>query len=101
MAQFSVKIIRLNGAVLDENQHGVIRDVIVAKETIGASAATPYTSVFALEAGLLTLGLLLALPLRGKTGLRKTTLEAAEISYPTGVKDAQTAASPLVEGRAG
>jgi BCD family chlorophyll transporter-like MFS transporter len=80
---------------------GVIRDVIVAKETIGASAATPYTSVFALEAGLLTLGLLLALPLRGKTGLRKTTLEAAEISYPTGVKDAQTAASPLVEGRAG
>ena len=35
MAQFSVKIIRLNGAVLDENQHssaskGVVRETWVA-----------------------------------------------------------------------
>eukprot|EP01031_Cornospumella_fuschlensis_P050566 gene50566-61856_t len=80
---------------------GVIRDVIVAKEAIGASGAMPYTSVFALEAGLLTLGLLLALPLRRKIAPSSTKSEAAEKSYPAGVKDAQSAAPPLAQGRAG
>lgn len=80
---------------------GVIRDVIVAKETLGASAATPYTSVFALEAGLLTLGLLLALPLRRTFSRRKNELDFAETSYSTGVKDANAAVPPFADGRAG
>jgi BCD family chlorophyll transporter-like MFS transporter len=80
---------------------GVIRDVIVAKETLGASAATPYTSVFALEAGLLTLGLLLALPLRRTFSRRKNELDIAETSYSTGVKDANAAVPPFADGRAG
>ena len=80
---------------------GVIRDVIVAKETLGASAATPYTSVFALEAGLLTLGLLLALPLRRTFSRRNNELDFAETSYSTGVKDANAAVPPFADGRAG
>lgn len=80
---------------------GVIRDVMVAKETIGASAATPYTSVFALEAGLLTLGLLLALPLRGTFSQRKNELNNADKSYSTGVKDANAAVPPFADGRTG
>ena len=80
---------------------GVIRDVILAKETMGSSAATPYTSVFALEAGLLTLGLLLALPLRGTFARRKNELDDAEISYSTGVKDANAAVPPFADGRSG
>jgi BCD family chlorophyll transporter-like MFS transporter len=80
---------------------GVIRDVILAKETMGSSAATPYTSVFALEAGLLTLGLLLALPLRATFARRKNELDDAEISYSTGVKDANAAVPPFADGRSG
>jgi len=68
---------------------------------MGASAATPYTSVFALEAGLLTLGLLLALPLRGTFARRKNELDDAEISYSTGVKDANAAVPPFADGRSG
>jgi hypothetical protein len=41
MAQFSVKIIRLNGAVLDENQHyidGLEREIIKARTGVDFSS---------------------------------------------------------------
>jgi MFS transporter, BCD family, chlorophyll transporter len=45
---------------------GVVRDAVLATASAGTTAATPYTVVFALEAGLLLLALLLALPLWGR-----------------------------------
>jgi MFS transporter, BCD family, chlorophyll transporter len=42
---------------------GAVRDAVLAT---GTSAATPYTVVFAIEAGLLVLALLVAAPLWGK-----------------------------------
>jgi MFS transporter, BCD family, chlorophyll transporter len=80
---------------------GVIRDTIVANEAVGASAATPYTSVFMLEAGLLTLALLLAFPLRGKDAGRTDGDIRAEISYPAGVKEAHGTAPTFADGRVG
>jgi BCD family chlorophyll transporter-like MFS transporter len=43
---------------------GVIRDVMLIAPAPGATAAAPYIPVFALEAGLLALALVIALPLR-------------------------------------
>ena len=81
---------------------GLIRDTIAAQETVGAPAATPYTSVFLLEAGFLALALLVALPLRGKdTAARKTGDTAAENAYPAATKEAHGTAPPFADGRAG
>jgi BCD family chlorophyll transporter-like MFS transporter len=43
---------------------GVIRDVVLAAPSVGATSASPYIPVFALEAALLLLAVLVALPLR-------------------------------------
>ena len=43
---------------------GVIRDVVLATPGTGATPASPYVPVFALEAGLLLLAVFVALPLR-------------------------------------
>jgi BCD family chlorophyll transporter-like MFS transporter len=43
---------------------GVIRDVVLAAPSAGATPASPYVPVFALEAALLFLALIVALPLR-------------------------------------
>ena len=80
---------------------GLIRDMILAHEAIGASAATPYTSVFLLEAGLLALALLFALPLRSTEGLRNTGDSGAETLYPETAKAAHGTAQPFAEGGAG
>jgi MFS transporter, BCD family, chlorophyll transporter len=45
---------------------GVVRDAVLGAGIDGASAATPYTVVFGIEAGLLVLALLVAGPLWGK-----------------------------------
>lgn len=80
---------------------GLIRDTIAAQATVGAPAATPYTSVFLLEAGFLALALLVALPLRGKDKARKTGDTAAENTYPAATKEAHGTAPPFADGRAG
>jgi hypothetical protein len=49
----------------------------------------------------LTLGLLLALPLRRTFSRRNNELDFAETSYSTGVKDANAAVPPFADGRAG
>ncbi len=56
---------------------GVIRDVILA--TSGAGVARPYVPVFLLEAGLLVLALLLALPLWGKSAVPAGEAPAPEM----------------------
>jgi BCD family chlorophyll transporter-like MFS transporter len=43
---------------------GVIRDLVLAAPSAGATPASPYVPVFALEAALLLLALIVALPLR-------------------------------------
>jgi MFS transporter, BCD family, chlorophyll transporter len=45
---------------------GIVRDTMLATGAAGATAAAPYTAVFLIEIGLLTLALLLALPMRSK-----------------------------------
>ena len=80
---------------------GIVRDSIVATEAVGALAATPYTAVFVLEAGLLTLALFLALPLRGRDLGRAIRNIPAEVSDPADMKDAPGAAAPFADGRAG
>lgn len=63
---------------------GAVRDTIVATEVVGASAAAPYTSVFLIEAGLLALALLLALPLRGKSESRPIDVDPVQTTYLSG-----------------
>lgn len=63
---------------------GAVRDTIVATESVGASAAAPYTSVFLIEAGLLALALLLVLPLRGKDSVRPIDVNPAQPSVIAG-----------------
>jgi hypothetical protein len=43
---------------------GVIRDLVLAAPGAGATSASPYIPVFALEGGLLLLAVIVALPLR-------------------------------------
>ncbi|MCF8510553.1 MAG: PucC family protein [Rhodobacteraceae bacterium] len=78
---------------------GVVRDAIVATEAVGASASTPYTSVFMIEVGLLTLGLLFALPLRGKDAGRSVDDNTAETSYLSAVAERQGTQQPFAGGR--
>jgi BCD family chlorophyll transporter-like MFS transporter len=80
---------------------GVVRDTIVATEAVGASAATPYTSVFMLEAGLLMVALLLALSLWGRDAGREDGDNPVKMPYPDGVNEAHGAAAPFANGRAG
>jgi MFS transporter, BCD family, chlorophyll transporter len=80
---------------------GMLRDAIVAKEAVGASAATPYTTVFMMEAGLLTLALLLALPLLGKTPDKADVDDPGGTPVPAGATDANGAAASLADHRAG
>lgn len=80
---------------------GVVRDTIVATEKVGSSAATPYTSVFMLEAGLLMLALLLALPLRGRNSVRAEGDMPTQRAFGAGKDDANGAPAPFAEGRAG
>ncbi len=57
---------------------GIVRDAIVATEAVGTSASAPYTSVFLIEAALLALALLLALPLRSKESGRTVEVNPIE-----------------------
>ena len=80
---------------------GAVRDAVVATEAAGSFAATPYTAVFMLEAGLLILALLFAFPLRNKNSGQSKDDEATQMSFSVGLKDANGAAVPFADGRAG
>ena len=62
---------------------GVIRDVVLAAPAAGATPASPYVPVFALEAALLFLALIVALPLR-----RGEQAAASGLSGAAGADDA-------------
>jgi MFS transporter, BCD family, chlorophyll transporter len=77
---------------------GVVRDTMVATGSVGASAATPYTTVFTIEAGLLALALLLALPMRGKdVGGRES--DAPVETDSAGLEETAGAPTTLADGR--
>jgi MFS transporter, BCD family, chlorophyll transporter len=76
---------------------GIARDAIIATEAVGSTAATPYTSVFMFEIGLLALALLLALPARAKQADRPNIDSPDQISYPSGIKTTHGSASSLVD----
>lgn len=78
---------------------GVVRDSIVATGAVGATAATSYTTVFLLEAGLLTLALLLALPLRGLEPRKASGPGPVVAAFPAIDADAQGAAAPFANTR--
>ncbi len=74
---------------------GVVRDAVLLAGFDGASAAAPYTVVFGIEAGLLVLALLVAVPLWGKDRVAKaggvadldeteTALHLAKVRYADG-----------------
>ncbi len=72
---------------------GIVRDAVLATEVVGSTAAKPYTSVFFIEVGLLTLALLLALPLRGKKVVVSDVADAGHVPYAAAVKEAQGVAA--------
>ena len=80
---------------------GVVRDAILANETVGSSAATPYISVFMLEIGLLLLALLLALPLLSRNSAETGGGMPVPRAFGAPRSDANGAAAPFAEGRAG
>jgi len=63
---------------------GVIRDVVQAVPAAGGTSASPYVPVFALEAGLLVLAVIVALPLRRSGIERAAVAPAAEAPATTG-----------------
>jgi len=80
---------------------GVVRDTIVATHAVGVSAATPYTTVFLMEAGLLTLAVLLALPLRGTDAAGTDANDPIRMPYLAGVTAAPGAEATIADRRAG
>ncbi len=80
---------------------GVVRDTIVANGAVVATAASSYTTVFLLEAGLLTLAILLAVPLRGLALRKASGPVSAPAALPAGDGDVQGAAAPFADIRTG
>ena len=80
---------------------GVVRDAVMATETVGSSAATSYNSVFMLEIGLLLLALLLALPLLSRNSARTDDDLSAHRAYGASRNEATGAAVPFADGQAG
>jgi MFS transporter, BCD family, chlorophyll transporter len=78
---------------------GVMRDTIVATGAVGASATTSYTSVFVLEAGLLALAILLALPMRDAKPSTADGNKPDRTPYAKGLQDVQGATEPGADGR--
>lgn len=80
---------------------GAVRDTMAATGAAGALAAAPYTSVFMIEIGLLTLALLLALPLRGGAAPAADAQSPAQIALAASQNETGATAAPFAEGRAG
>lgn len=78
---------------------GIVRDTILAADTAGTTAATPYTAVFAIEVGLLVIALMVAVPLwlKPKAGTDQGSAAAdADMAAASGY-----AAPRLADGRTG
>ena len=80
---------------------GTVRDAILATEAVGSTAANPYTTVFFIEAGLLTLGLLVAFPLWGRDAAVSPADDLSRPPHPAAGIDAHGAVAPYADGRAG
>lgn len=73
---------------------GVIRDVMLAAPSVGATSASPYVPVFALEAALLLLAIIVALPLRRGDYARDFALAGAKGADDTGTERGLAAPRP-------